>query len=69
MTIEPSDFLNGHGQNDHFGDDHQMVMVIWSRLTDTSPISTINNFNNKKSGIVDMAVIEFGLTILIRKVL
>jgi hypothetical protein len=25
MTIEPSDFPNGHGQDDHFG---EMVMIM-----------------------------------------
>jgi hypothetical protein len=43
-----------------------MVMVKWSKLTDISTI--FNNFNNKKSGIVEIFMIKFGLTILTMKI-
>jgi hypothetical protein len=26
MTVEPSDFPNGHGQIDHFGHDHNNIL-------------------------------------------
>jgi hypothetical protein len=52
MTIEPSDFPNDHGQDDHFDHDHNTISIIkWSKLTDAdiSTVSTnFNNFNNKK---------------------
>jgi hypothetical protein len=69
VTIELSDFPNVHGRNDHFGHDHntifdQMVIVKWSKLTDISKILW-----QKKSGIVDMVNIKYGLTILTMKVL
>jgi hypothetical protein len=70
MTIGPSDFPNGHGQNYHFEHDHNTIFIIewfmvkWSKLTDISTISTI-----KKSGIVEMIKIKFGLNILTKKVL
>jgi hypothetical protein len=72
MTIEPSDFPNGHGQNGHFGQDRNtillsnLVMVKWSKLTDISTISTnCNNSTTKKSGIVEIVLIKFGLTMKI----
>jgi hypothetical protein len=45
---------------------YQMVLVKWSKLTDISTIST--NFNNKKSRIVEIVMIKFGLTILTMKI-
>jgi hypothetical protein len=45
MTIEPSNFLNGHGQSDHFGFDHNTILSIahgqMVKLTDISTILTI----------------------------
>jgi hypothetical protein len=39
---------------------HQMVIVKWSKVTETSAISTnFNNFNYKKSGIVEIVMIKF----------
>jgi phosphatidate phosphatase PAH1 len=70
MTIEPSNFLNGHGQNNHF--DHQMVRVRvkWSKLTDISTMSpNFNNFNIKKFGGLEIVMIKFGLTILTMKIM
>jgi hypothetical protein len=35
MTIKPSDSPNGHGQNDHFGYDHNSFFIIkWSWSND-----------------------------------
>jgi hypothetical protein len=69
MTMEPLNFQNGHCQNDHLAQDydtiyHQIDMVKWSKLTDISTTSTnFNNFHQKLSGIVEMVMIKFGLTI------
>jgi hypothetical protein len=47
-----------------------MVMVKWSEITDILTISTnFKKFNNKKSGIGEIFMIEFGLTILTMKIL
>jgi hypothetical protein len=41
MTIEPSVFSNGPGQNDHIDHDHNTIFIIkWLKLTDISTIST-----------------------------
>jgi hypothetical protein len=76
MTIEPSDFPNGHGQNDHSDHDHDTILV----LNDPGKIVKINryfnNFNKfqqfkqqKKYGIVDTVMMKFGLTILTTEIL
>jgi hypothetical protein len=44
-----------------------MVMVKWSKLTDIS--TNFKNFINKKSGIVEIVMIKYGLTILTMKIL
>jgi hypothetical protein len=73
MTVEPSDFPYGHGQNDHFDHDHNTIFIIkwfWSKLTDISTISmSFDDFNSKKSGIVEMVMIKFDLTILTTEIL
>ena len=49
---------------------YQILMIKWSKLTDISTISTnFKNFNNKKSGIVEIVMIKFGLTILTMKIM
>jgi hypothetical protein len=50
--------------------DHNTILIMkwsWSKLTDISTIST--NLHNKKTGIVDMVMTKFGLSILTMKIL
>jgi hypothetical protein len=62
LTIEPSDFRNGHGQNDHF--DHAMTTIPFLSSNGHGLRVIINrdftNFNYKKSGILEMVMIKFG---------
>jgi hypothetical protein len=46
---------------------HQMVMVKWSKLADISTSQQIST--TKKSGIVEIFMIKFGLIILTMKIL
>jgi hypothetical protein len=61
MTLEPSDFPNGNGQNNHFDHDHNTIL---SSNGHGQMDKIYRYFNNKKSGIVEMVTIKFQLTIL-----
>jgi hypothetical protein len=45
MTIEPLDFPNGHGQNDHFGHDHNTSFSLIGLGQMVKINRYFNNFN------------------------
>jgi hypothetical protein len=65
--MEPPDFPNGHSQN--FGHDHYTILSSNDHGQMVKIIRYFNNFNNKKSGIVEIIIIKLGVTILTKKIL
>ena len=61
MTMQPFDFPNGHGQNDH---DHNTIGITkWSWSNGQNYQSKIINFNNFTM-VKNFVIIKFGLTIM-----
>jgi hypothetical protein len=63
MTIESLNFSSGHGQNDHFSNDHNTILSSNGHVQMVEINRYFNNVN-KKSGMVEIFMIKFGLTIL-----
>jgi hypothetical protein len=71
--MTPSDFPNSYGKNNHIDHDHNIILSSNGHGQMVKINRYFNNFNKfqqqKKSGIVEMVMIKFGLTILTTEIL